>query len=566
MKVKGNGCDTSDRTGIIEKPDLKDIRSVAETVGLNENDLVLYGSYKAKIRLDAIRGRDGRSGGKLVLVTATTPTPFGEGKTTISIGLSMALWKEGKSSIVSLREPSMGPVFGIKGGATGGGRTMVHPMDEINLHFTGDIHAVGSAHNLLSAVADASVFHGNTLGIDASRMVWPRTIDMNDRTLRKVIIGLNPNTSGPMREDSFVITPASEVMAILGLSRSFADLRERLGNIFIGPSHDKQAVCARDLRAEGAMAALLKDALQPNLVQTSDGTPAIIHTGPFGNIAHGTCSVTAIEAAMALSDYAVVEAGFASDLGAEKFMNIITPQIGRVPDIAVIVTTVRSMKFHGGVSKGDLGSGNPDAVARGYENLRAHVRIVREVFGLPAVVAVNRFPSDTDAELEMLCTLIEKDALRFAVADGFSMGAGGLAELAREVVQISEHCEPRFTPVYQTQMPLLDKIDAIAKRVYGAREVEYTSKAMRSLELSEKLGFGNLFVCMAKTQYSISDQASLKGYPRDFRLKIDDVRVKSGAGFIVPICGDIMEMPGLSREPAARNITIDDGGTIAGLY
>jgi len=562
----GNDSDKVKNMTIDKNTTLDDIRTVASKINLDEKDLILYGNYKAKIRSESIAVKKGEKTGKLILVTATTPTPFGEGKTTISIGLSMALWKERKKSIVALREPSLGPVFGIKGGATGGGRTMVQPMDEINLHFTGDFHAVTSAHNLLSAMTDASVFHGNPLGIDQTRILWPRTIDMNDRALRKIIIGLEAFKSGPMREESFVITPASEIMAILGLSRSYEDLKERLGNILVGLTKEKRGIYVRELRAEGSMAALLKDALLPNLVQTSDRSPAVIHTGPFGNIAHGTCSLAAIDAALSLSEYAVVEAGFGSDLGAEKFLNIVSPQIGRGPDAAVIVTTARSLKFHGGVGKNDLKDENTEAIEKGFDNVRAHVHLMRDVFGLPVVIAINRFPHDTDREIEVLSGLLEKENLRFAVADGFAKGAEGLTQVARKVIQLTDETESNYAPVYTTDAPLIEKIDAVAKKVYGASEVEYSRKAIRLLDLYEKIGLGKLYICMAKTQYSISDQASMKGWPRDFKLRIDDIRVKSGAGFIVPLCGDIMEMPGLPKEPAAWNVTVDENGVITGLF
>lgn len=562
----GNGFDTVQRTDIEKRTDLDDIRTVAEKIGLQEEDLILYGKYKAKIKPEAIQNNKQGKQGKLILVTATTPTPFGEGKTTISIGLSMALWEAGKKSIVALREPSLGPVFGIKGGATGGGRTMVQPMDEINLHFTGDFHAVTSAHNLLSAMTDASIFHGNPTGVDPARVMWPRTIDMNDRALRRIIIGLEAFKSGPMREESFVITPASEIMAILGLSKSFDDLKQRLGNILIGLTKEKQGVYAKEIKAEGAMGALLKDALIPNLVQTTDRTPAVVHTGPFGNIAHGTCSLSAIDAALSLSDYAVVEAGFGSDLGAEKFLNIVSPQLGRGPDAAVVVTTVRSLKFHGGVPKTELETENIEAIGKGFDNVRAHINLMRDVFGLPVVIAMNRFPHDTDKEIEALAELLEKEGVRFSLADGFAKGAEGLAGVAREVVQLTEETQSNYAPVYTPDAPLGDKIDAIARKIYGATEVEYSRKAIRALDLYEKIGLGNLFICMAKTQYSISDQASLKGWPKNFMLRIDEVRAKSGAGFIVPLCGDIMEMPGLPKQPAAWNVTIDEGGEISGLF
>jgi formate--tetrahydrofolate ligase len=546
--------------------ELADIRDIGRKIGLEEKDLILYGTKKAKIKFDCLDDTKKKNRGKLVLVTATTPTPFGEGKTTVSIGLSMGFWKLGKRSITALREPSLGPVFGIKGGATGGGKTMVQPMEDINLHFTGDFHSVTSAHNLLSAMTDASIFNRNPLGLDRAQIFWPRTIDMNDRSLRRIIIGLEAHKSGPMREDGFVITPASEVMAILGLARSYKDLHKRLGNILVGLTPDKKPVFARDLMADGAMTALLKDALLPNLVQTTEQTPAIIHTGPFGNIAHGTCSLTAIEASVRLSDIAVIEAGFGSDLGAEKFMNIVSPHLGFSPDAAVLVTTVRALKFHGGMKKDELETENITALEKGFDNLRSHKRILTDVFGLPTVVAVNRFPFDTENELNNLCRLIEAEHIDFALSEGFLNGSDGSIELAQKVTKVLEQDRAMQKPVYDPKMSSVEKIDLIARKVYQAGEVEYSRKAMRTLDMFDGLGFGNLYICMAKTQYSLSDQTALKGNPRGFKLRIDDVRLKAGAGFIVPLCGDILEMPGLPKEPAARNVNITDEGVITGLF
>jgi formate--tetrahydrofolate ligase len=552
-------------TGMQHPTILSDIRDIAKSIGLKEEDLILYGTNKAKIKIGHL-SESGKKRGKLVLVTATTPTPFGEGKTTVSIGLSMGFWKIGKRSVTALREPSLGPVFGIKGGATGGGKTMVHPMEDINLHFTGDFHSVTSAHNLLSAMTDASIFTGNPRELNPAQILWPRTIDMNDRALRKIIIGLDANMSGPIREDGFVITPASEVMAILGLSRSHSDLIKRLGNILVGLTPKKQPVFARDLKADGAMAALLKDALLPNLVQTSENTPAIIHTGPFGNIAHGTCSITAIEAAVGLSDIAVVEAGFGSDLGSEKFLNIVTPHLGFPPDAAVLVTTIRALKFHGGIKKEALEEENINALEKGFDNLRAHYRILHDVFGLPVVVAMNRFPSDTERELKTLGLLLESEKYNYSWFEGFTKGSDGATDLAYKVQTALESGKTSYKPAYDCSMSPVEKIDHIARKIYQAGEVEYSRKAMRTLDMFEAMGFSNLYICMAKTQYSLSDQAALKGYPRGFKLRIDDIRIKAGAGFIVPLCGDILEMPGLSKEPAAWNVTLTEGGEINGLF
>ncbi len=558
MKSKSVTPAAGDRTPV-------DIRDVAVSIGLEENDLILYGNTKAKIRLNKLRSRPEQKQGKLILVTATTPTPFGEGKTTVSIGLSMAFWKSGLTSVVALREPSLGPVFGMKGGATGGGMSMVLPMEEINLHFTGDFHSVTSAHNLLSAMTDSSIYSGNPLQIDPARILWPRAIDMNDRTLRRIIVGLDAGKSGPMREDGFVITPASEVMAILGLSRTFTELRERLGRILIGLNYDKRPVYARDLAADGAMAALLRDALYPNLVQTSEGTPAIIHTGPFGNIAHGTCSLAAIEAGLALSDMTVVEAGFGADLGAEKFMNIVVPHLGKAPDAAVLVTSVRALKFHGGVKKDLLEQEDINALEKGIDNVSAHIKILHDVFGLPVVVAVNRFPFDKEHELNTLRQAMYRDRIPCSIADCFAAGSAGTSDLAMQVRSAAEK-EHANQPTYNVNMSLVDKIDAVARKIYGAGRIEYSRKAMRTLDMFDTLGFGNLYICMAKTQYSLSDQPALKGYPKDFNFRIDDVRIKSGAGFIVPLCGEILEMPGLPKEPSARSVGIDQDGEIYGLF
>ncbi len=551
---------------IAHRTPLKPITDVAATIGLSETDLNLYGPYKAKIKLEALRRPGASSSGKLVLVTAITPTPLGEGKTTVSIGLSQAFWKLGKRSVVALREPSLGPVFGLKGGATGGGYSQVLPMEDINLHFTGDFHAVTAAHNLLSAVMDAMIFHGNEVGIDPGRILWPRTIDMNDRSLRNVVIGLKQALNGPMREERFVITPDSEIMAILGLSKSYSELKERINRILVGFTRDRRAVYAEAFKSAGAMAALLKDALLPNLVQTTENTPAIIHTGPFGNIAHGTCSLTAIEAALALSEYAVVEAGFGSDLGGEKFLNIVSRLLGRHPDVAVLVVTIRALKYHGGMDKNELTTENLNALERGFENVQAHLHILKNIFGMPVVVAINRFPQDTEAEIEKLSQLLVQEDVPFALSEGHARGGEGVTELAKAVMDTIDRGDNHYRPLYSLDLPLKQKIELVAHQVYSAGAIKYSKQAERALRIAEKNNLNDLFVCMAKTQSSISDDPTLRGWPRGYNFYIDDIRFRTGAGFAVPICGNILEMPGLPKQPAAWQVDIDDDGTITGLF
>lgn len=543
---------------------LLNIKEVAEKIGINENSLHFYGKYMAKIEPEFFKTKERK--GKLILVTAITPTPFGEGKTTVSISLSMAFWKLGKSSIVCLREPSLGPVFGIKGGATGGGYSSVLPMEEINLHFTGDFHAVSSAHNLLSAMLDASIFHGNHLGINPNDILWPRTIDMNDRALRKVIVGLNPLKNGPLREDNFVITPASELMAILGLSKNYSELKERISNILLGFTYKKEPVFAKDLKAEGAMSALLKEALKPNLVQTGENTPAIIHTGPFGNIAHGTCSVLAIDLALKLSEYAVVEAGFGSDLGAEKFINIVSRELDEKVECAVLVVSIRALKYHGGLKKELLKEENEDALIKGFDNLKAHINILKNVFGIRTVVAINRFPFDTEKEIKILMELLNGEKIPFAISEGFLKGGEGSKEVVEKIIEVIEKEKNNFKRLYDIKSGIKEKIEKISKEVYGANKVIYSENALKKLQLCETLNFNNFYICMAKTQYSISDNPKLRGWPKNFEIKIDDIRIKSGAKFIVPLCGDILEMPGLPKEPAAINIDINEKGEIEGIF
>ncbi len=550
---------------IAQKAKMFPIYEIADKIGIKEKELISYGKYKAKVSLSIMEKLKDRANGKLVLVTAMTPTPYGEGKTTISIGLTQAFWRIGHKSIVALREPSLGPVFGIKGGATGGGYSQVVPMEDINLHFTGDFHAIDSAHNLLSAMIDAHIHHGNAVGLDTRQVQWPRSMDMNDRALRKVVVGLGGRTNGPPREDGFVITPASEIMAILGLSRDYKDLKERLGNILIGFKRTKEPVFARDIGANGAMAALLKEALLPNLVQTIENTPALIHTGPFGNIAHGTCSLTSILLSLKLSDIAVVEAGFGSDLGAEKFLNIVCQIGGFSPDATVIVGTIRAMKYHGGVKKKELTNENVSAVEKGFENLKAHIENIRDNFGIPPVVALNLFPHDTENEKMKVKDLLEKEGVEYAFCEVWAKGGEGAIELARKVLS-AFNLPKNYSPLYIPETPLKEKIERVATKVYGADGVDYSPSANRALKRFEEIGFKNAFICLAKTQASLSDNSKLIGRPKGFRVKIDDVRIKAGANFVVPLAGDIMEMPGLPKEPAALKVDLKEDGTITGLF
>ncbi len=547
---------------IAQRANLLPIEEVAERMGIPPSRIEKYGNYKAKLPLDLLEDRKER--GKLVLVTAMNPTPLGEGKTTVSIGLSMALNRRGVRSVVALREPSLGPVFGVKGGATGGGYAQVVPMEDINLHFTGDFHAVASAHNLLSAMIDNHIHHGNPLDIDARTVLWPRTLDMNDRALRGIVVGLGGRKNGFPREDSFVIVPASEVMAILGLAKGYADLKKRLGNILIGFTRGKEPVYARDIRAEGAMAVLLKDAIKPNLVQTLENTPALIHTGPFANIAHGTNSVLSTEMAMAYSDVAVVEAGFGADLGAEKFLDLVAPIGGFAPSAAVIVATVRALKYHGGVPKGKVSEPNPEALERGFPNLQKHIENLRK-FGLPVVVAINRFPTDTEEELRTLDSLLKGEGVPYALVEVWAKGSEGGLELADAVLQALE-VGSNYHPIYTPEMGIKEKIERVAREIYGADGVIYYPEAERAIRRYERMGFGHLPICVAKTQYSLSDDPKKLGRPRGFEITVREVRIMAGAGFLVPITGDIMTMPGLPKEPAAVRMDIDERGRVSGLF
>ncbi len=550
---------------IAQKAVLKPIKEIATNLGIPEEYLIPYGHTKAKVDLGFLSRLSDRPDGKLILVTATTPTPAGEGKTTTNIGLTQALVKMGKKAMLCIREPSLGPCFGIKGGAAGGGYSQVLPMEDINLHFTGDIHAVSAAHNLLSAMIDNHIQQGNDLGIDPRRITWRRVLDMNDRSLRHVVLGLGGKAHGVPRESGFDISVSSEVMAILCLSGSLKDLKERLGRIVIGYTWNGDAITAADLKAHGAMTALLKEALNPNLVQTIEHVPAFVHGGPFANIAHGTNSITATRMALKLSDYVVVEAGFASELGAEKFMNIVCRNAGFHPDAVVLVTTVRALKMHGGVPKADLGKENIAALEKGVENLEAHIDILSR-FGVPVVVALNRFTSDTAEETELVSKAAERHKARLAISEVWEKGGDGGLELAEAVIDAVHNWKNGYKPLYELSQPLARKIEIIAREVYGADGVDYTPSAEETISDLEKRGYGYFPVCMAKTQMSLSDDPSVKGRPRGFRVTVREVRLSAGAGFVVPICGSIMTMPGLPKKPAAEAIDVDDQGLTTGLF
>lgn len=541
------------------------IREIAETAGVDERYLEQYGNYKAKIDNQLLRDMADRPDGKLILVTAITPTPAGEGKTTTSVGLTDGLRRIGKNAIVALREPSLGPVFGIKGGAAGGGYAQVIPMEDINLHFTGDFHAIGAANNLLAAMLDNHIQQGNALGIDVKQITWKRVVDMNDRQLRNIVDGLGGKMQGVPREDGFDITVASEVMAVLCLATDICDLKERLGRIIVGYTYSGEPVTAHDLKAEGAMAALLKDAIKPNLVQTLEGTPAIIHGGPFANIAHGCNSVIATRMARKLGDYCVTEAGFAADLGAEKFLDIKCRMAGMTPSAVVVVATVRALKYHGGVPRSELNTENLDALEKGLPNLLRHVGNIKNVFGLPCVVAINAFPTDTAAELRLVEEKCRELGVRVALSEVWARGGEGGVALAEEVVRLCE--EPNhFRCSYELDGSIEDKLDAICRRIYHADGVVLTANAKKQAARLAELGFGELPICMAKTQYSFSDDASLLGAPEGFTVTVRNLKVSAGAGFIVALTGDIMTMPGLPKVPAAEKIDVDENGRISGLF
>ncbi|MDO5787515.1 MAG: formate--tetrahydrofolate ligase [Phascolarctobacterium sp.] len=550
---------------IAQQAKMQKITDVAAKLGISEDDIELYGRYKAKLSMDLIRRMENEKPGKLVLVTAITPTPAGEGKSTTTVGLAQGLHKIGKRVIVALREPSLGPCMGIKGGAAGGGYSQVVPMEDINLHFTGDFHAITSAHMLLSAMLDNHIQQGNALNIDPRRIVWKRVVDMNDRELRNIVVGLGGKAHGVPRQDGFDITVASEVMAILCLASSLHDLKERLSKIIVAYDYSGNPVTAGQIKAHGAMAALLKDAIKPNLVQTLENVPAIIHGGPFANIAHGCNSVMATKTCMKLADYTITEAGFGADLGAEKFFDIKCRYAGLKPDAVVIVATVRALKMHGGVPKTELKTPNVEAVKAGLCNLEKHIENVKK-FGVPAVVAINIFAQDTAEELEAVREHCAKHGVNVALSDVFAKGGEGGIELAKEVVALAESGKADFKPIYELDMPLKTKIETIAKEIYGADGVNYTKEADKALKEFEALGYGNLPICMAKTQYSFSDDQTLLGRPSGFTITIKNCRIAAGAGFVVVLTGDIMTMPGLPKVPAAEKIDVSDEGVISGLF
>ena len=543
---------------------MQPIQDIARQLGVAEEYLEPYGNYKAKVDYRLFQNSQAPDG-KLILVTAITPTPAGEGKTTTTVGLSDGLRKIGKKAVVALREPSLGPVFGVKGGAAGGGYAQVVPMEDINLHFTGDIHAIGAANNLLAAMLDNHIQQGNALGIDVKKITWKRCVDMNDRQLRNIVDGLGGRMQGVPREDGFDITVASEVMAVLCLATSISDLKERLGRMVVAYTYDDKPVTAGDLKAAGAMTALLKDALKPNLVQTLEGTPAFIHGGPFANIAHGCNSIMATKAALKLGDYAVTEAGFGADLGAEKFLDIKCRMAGLHPDAVVVVATVRALKHHGGVAKADLGQENLEALEKGLPNLLRHVENITTVFGLPCVVAINRFPLDTEAELALIEAKCKQLGVNVALSEVWAKGGEGGRALAEEVVRLCEQPN-HYQPSYELDTTIEEKLHTIVTRIYRGREVVLTPAAKKQVKQLTDQGFGSYPICMAKTQYSFSDDASLLGAPEDFAVTVRNVKVSAGAGFLVALTGDILTMPGLPKVPSAEKIDVDENGKISGLF
>ena len=550
---------------IAQEAEMKNIREIAEIAGLDEKYLEQYGNYKAKVDYNLLQEKNDTPDGKVILVTAISPTPAGEGKTTTTVGLADAMKKIDKNVLVALREPSLGPVFGVKGGAAGGGYAQVVPMEDINLHFTGDMHAIGAANNLLAAMLDNHIQQGNALGIDPRKITWKRCVDMNDRQLRFVVNGLGGKVNGTPREDGFDITVASEIMAILCLARDIDDLKERISNIIVGYSYDDKPVTAGQLKAQGAMTALLKDALKPNLVQTLEHTPAFIHGGPFANIAHGCNSIMATRMAMKMADYVVTEAGFGADLGAEKFLDIKCRMAGITPSAVVVVATVRALKHHGGVAKAELGNENLEALEKGLPNLLQHVENITQVYGLPAVVAINRFPTDTEAELKLVEDKCKELGVNVALSEVWGKGGDGGIELAKEVVRLCD--EPNnFKQSYELEGGIENNIRAIAQKIYRADDIAILPAARKQLNQLEALGFGNLPICVAKTQYSFSDDQTLLGAPRGFTLTVRNLKVSAGAGFIVALTGDIMTMPGLPKVPAAEKIDVDNTGKITGLF
>ncbi|HOO15354.1 MAG TPA: formate--tetrahydrofolate ligase [Candidatus Marinimicrobia bacterium] len=540
------------------------IRQIAEKIGIPSEAMDLYGDYKAKIKLSYFNQLPPNAKNKLILVSAMTPTPAGEGKTTVAISLAMGLNRIGKSAIVTLREPSLGPLFGMKGGATGAGKAKVLPVEEINIHFTGDIHAVTAAHNLIAACLDNHIFRRKEPIIDPRRVTLPRVMDMNDRALRNIIVGLGGKSNGIPRETGFIITAASEIMAILCLVKSYSEMQEKLNRIILGYTYDSEPVCLGDLKITGAVASLLKEPLKPNLVQTSEGTPAFVHGGPFANIAQGTCSIMSMKMAAGLADFVVTEAGFGFDLGGEKFFDIVCRMNGLNPQAVVLVATVRALKMHGGKSKSELDIPDLEAIRKGFENLEKHLENLA-FFGIPGIVALNRFATDTEAEISLLNELVASKGYPFAVVDSFAKGSAGAIELAEKVAEIVQN-EWHYTPLYELDTPVIEKINTVCQKIYGAEEVEYTPEARADLQQIKNLGLENLPICIAKTQNSLSDNPNLIGRPRNYTLTVRQIGISAGAGFLVPVTGNILLMPGLPTKPVAENVTIDDDGNISGLF
>ena len=549
---------------IAQKAKMRPIGEIAKIAHIDPEVIEPYGKYKAKLPLSILSSD--KKDGKLVLVTAITPTPAGEGKTTTTIGLADGLRKIGKDAVVALREPSLGPVFGLKGGAAGGGYAQVVPMEDINLHFTGDFHAIGAANNLLAAMLDNHIYQGNALGIDPRRITWRRCVDMNDRQLRSIVDGLGSRVNGVPREDGYDITVASEIMAVLCLANSLSDLKERIGNIVVGYTYEGKPVTCREIKAAGAMTALLKDALKPNLVQTLEGTPAFVHGGPFANIAHGCNSVIATKMAMKMGDYAITEAGFGADLGAEKFLDIKCRMAGLTPSAVVVVATIRALKMHGGVEKSQLGEENIEALLKGLPNLLRHVGNIQKVYGLPATVAVNRFPTDTDKEIETLIAACQKEGVKAILSDVWAKGGEGAIALAKEVVRLCEEETPNFRFAYTDEMSISEKLQALTTKVYGGKGVVFTKEAQKQMKERSDMGFGHFPVCVAKTQYSFSDDPTKLGAPEGFEMTVRQLKVSAGAGFIVALTGEILTMPGLPQVPAAEKIDVDENGVISGLF
>ncbi len=550
---------------IAQEAVMEPITKIAEQLGIKEDELELYGRYKAKLSDDFLKRIEDRPDGKLILVTAINPTPAGEGKTTTSVGLGEAFGKLKKKAVIALREPSLGPCFGIKGGAAGGGYAQVVPMEDLNLHFTGDFHAITSANNLLAALLDNHIQQGNELRIDTRQIVWKRCLDMNDRVLRNIVVGLGSKMDGFVREDHFVITVASEIMAVLGLSEDMQDLKQRLARMVVAYDYDGNPVTAGQLKAVGAMAALLKDALKPNLIQTLEHTPALVHTGPFANIAHGCNSVRATKAALKMADYCITEAGFGADLGAEKFFDIKCRATGLSPDAVVLVATVRALKYNGGVPKAELGAENLEALKKGIVNLEKHIENLQQ-YGVPVVVTLNSFVTDTEAEISYVRTFCEERGCEFALSEVWEKGGEGGIALAEKILETLEKKESHFKPLYEDSLSIREKIETVAKKIYGAGSVNYTPAAAKQIDKLESLGFGSLPVCMAKNQYSLSDDPTKLGRPEGFEMNIREVYVSAGAGFVVVLTGAIVTMPGLSKNPAAYGIDVDDNGMITGLF